>query len=116
MSKVTKLHPGNDQDRKLLEETLGEIAVEEDRKLPETEAELEIYERESSGDDDSLSSPFSTLHEALAAANQIENVQFVPKSTGQAEETRNLAARTAGDLDPETLAKMDAAVDSDDVD
>jgi hypothetical protein len=116
MSKVTKLHPDRSPDSDLFEETLGEIAVEEGYKLPETEAELDIYDRRLSSENSQRHSRFSSIHEALADAEKTQEVRYRKRKPEATEGSYPLAARNGDDIDTETLDMMDAAADEGDND
>jgi hypothetical protein len=116
MSKVTKLHPDRKPDSDLFEETIGEMAVEAGFKLPETEAELEIYERRLASEGTQRHSRYSSIHEALADAEKTEEVRFRKRDPEATQGSYSLAARNGGEIDAETLDLMDAAADEDDDD
>lgn len=116
MSKVTELHPERSPDSDLLEETLGEIAVEAGFKLPETEAELDIYERRLAAEGTQHQSHYSSIHEALADAEKTHEIRYRKRSTGTTQESYTLAARNGDEIDAATLDMMDVAADEDDDD
>lgn len=116
MRKVTKLHPDQSLDSDLLEETLGEFAVEAGYKLPETEAELEIYERRLASKGIQPHSRYSSIHEALADAENTKEVRYRKKDPAATQGSYSLAARNGNEIDAETLAMMDEAADEDDND
>lgn len=114
MSKVTKLHPENSQDRNLLEEVLGEVAVEMGFKLPETEAELDIYEHHLEAKGIQRQSLYTSIHEALADAEKTHEISYRKRDSFATQGSYALAARNGSEIDTETLAMMDAAADEDD--
>lgn len=114
MPKVTELHPDRSLDSDLLEETLGEFAVEAGYKLPETEAELDIYERCLTSEEIQHHSCYSSIHEALASAEKIKEVRYRKSDSAIMQGSYCLAARNGSEIDAETLTMMDAAADEDD--
>lgn len=114
MPKVTNLHPGHRLDSDLLEETLGEVAVEAGFKLPETEAELVIYESRLTSEEVQLQSRYSSIHEALAEAENTQEVRYRKRTQVPIQGGYALAARNGDAIDAETLEMMDAAADEDD--
>lgn len=116
MSKVTKLHPDRSPDSDLLKEVLGEVAVEEGFKLPETETELDIYERHFASEENQSQSRYSSIHEALANAEKTKEVRYRKKEPTATQGNHTLAARNGGEIDDDTLAMMDAVADEDDND
>ena len=116
MSKVTELHPDRNPDSELFEETLGEIAVQAGVKLPETEAELENYEHHLISEKIQHHSRYSSIHEALAAAEKTQKVRYRKRSPANTQGSYALAARNGDEIDADTLDMMDAAADEDDDD
>lgn len=116
MSKVTKLHPDRSQDSDLFDEILGELAVEAGLKLPETEAELDIYEHHLASEDYQHNSLYNSIHEALAHAEKTQEVRYKKRNPKMTEGGYAMAARNGGEIDAETLDLMDAAADEDDDD
>ncbi len=114
MPKVTELHPDRSPVSDLFEETLGEVAVEAGYKLPETESELDIYERRLASEGIQGHSRYSSIHEALADAEKIQEVRYRKRDSTAAQGSYALAARNGSEIDAETLAMMDAAADEDD--
>lgn len=116
MPKVTELHPDRSPDSDLFEETLGELAIEAGFKLPETEAELDIYERRLASEGIQPRSRYSSIHEALAYAEKTQDVRYRNRNPEASQGSYSLAARSGSEIDPDTLAMMDAAADEDDDD
>lgn len=116
MSKVTKLQPDRSPDSDLFDEVLGELAVEEGFKLPETEAELEIYEQHSASEGFHQDSRYNSIHEALVDAEKTQGIKYRKRNTLPTQGSSTLAARNGDELDDETLSMMDAAADEDDDD
>lgn len=114
MPKVTELHPDRSPDSDLFEEAVGEVAVEAGFKLPETEAELEIYERRLASEGFHNHSRYSTIHEALADAEKIQEISYRKRIPSATQGSSTLAARNGDELDDDTLSMMDAAADDDD--
>lgn len=115
MSKITKLHPARRQDSDLFDAALGEVAVEEDFKLPETEEELDAYERRLAVEDSQTCSSFYTIHEALTHAEELSAVRYTVKESAVSQGSYKMAARNATDeIDDDTISMMDAAADEDD--
>jgi len=117
MPKVTKLHPNRTAHEDLLEETLGEIAVEAGFKLPESEAELEIYESSLGSEPTTRITHHSDIYEALAEAENSDEIRYKQKSSETKHGTYSMAARNSTDeLDSATVALMNAAADEDEND
>jgi len=116
MSKVTKLHPDRSQDSDLFDEVLGELAVEAGLKLPETEAELDIYEHRLASEGHHHKSLYGSIHEALADAEKTQEVRYKKVDPEATQGSYSLAARNGNEIDAETLDMMDTAADEDDND
>ena len=115
MSKITKLHPARRQVNDLFDVVLGEVAVEEGFKLPETEEELAAYERRLTSEGDQPRLRFSTIHEALSHADGILTAKYTIREDAVSKGGYKMAARNGADeIDEATLSKMDAAADEDD--
>ena len=115
MSKITKLHPKRSPDSDLFDAALGEVAVEEGFKLPETEEELEAYEHRLAAENNQSCLSFHTIHEALTHAEGTPSVRYTIRESSVSQGSYKMAARNATDeIDDETLSMMDAAADEDD--
>lgn len=116
MSNVTKLHPDQDLDSQLFYTVIGEVAVEDGYKLPETEEELDIYERRLETKGFKHTSPYSSIHEALAATKTTNAVRYSIKINESSTRHSLLAARNGTVLGEDILNIMDAAADEDEND